>query len=121
MTLDINAIRERANKATKGPWEFTGVDVYSDVAMGRAKCVAAHPPYGKKLFARDGTFIAHARTDIPALCDEVERLRTLLQEAIDNDEYEYGKCKSDLPERPCGCFQSRAKRAIAACQPEEKP
>ena len=46
-TLDLDAIRARVEAATQGPWE--------------------HEPWA---------FIAHARTDIPALLAEVDRLTT---------------------------------------------
>lgn len=56
--LDLDAIRARADVATQGPWQ--------------------HVDHGK-----DGSFmafIAAARTDVPALLDEIARLRTELRD-----------------------------------------
>lgn len=58
----LAAIRARANAATPGPWtsyEKNPTDEYY------ASC-----------FPADEEFIGHSREDIPALLDEVERLRT---------------------------------------------
>ena len=63
---ELAEIRERINKATPGPWEQN----QSNVAVK-----------GYTLFftymanRRDAVFIAHARQDVPALLDEVERLQ----------------------------------------------
>jgi hypothetical protein len=75
--IDLDAIEARCNAATKGPWE--------------AKCSYHDYPYivahGWELgcgedFARmpDADFIAHARTDLPALLTEVRRLRARNEE-----------------------------------------
>ncbi len=84
MTLDLKAIRDRADKATEGPW-FVGVSSSDGMA----------PPYfsignfeaddhyedtiaqiwgGNHDYELNAAFIAHARTDIPALLDEIDRL-----------------------------------------------
>ena len=82
MTLqELEEIRKRCDAATEGPWEqedcrenhiatATGMDI-------------AHAP--KQINAQ---FIAHARTDVPALLAEVERLRGLIKAA-------------ELTSRPC--------------------
>ena len=97
MTNDeLEAVRARAAKATPGPWE---ADHGCAKGYGPAAWATVVAPDGKVLFDtingghvlltdpdyegewRDetgdlnATFIAHARTDIPALLDEVERLR----------------------------------------------
>lgn len=71
MTIDLNAIKKRAEHATEGPWYFTEFDRYHispDIEDGMeiAEAYAEH----------DAAFIAHARQDVPALIAEVERLRT---------------------------------------------
>ncbi len=69
-------IKARCEAATEGPWEqedcrenhiatATGMDI-------------AHAP--KQINAQ---FIAHARTDVPALLTEVERLRELMARWVD--------------------------------------
>lgn len=60
----LAAIRARANAATPGPWtsyEKNPTDEYY------ASC-----------FPADEEFIGHSRDDVPALLDEVERLRAAL-------------------------------------------
>ena len=75
MSVDTKAIRARADGSTVGPWRVQtaacehGDDEHSAIKGGGAlvtDCVENE---------NDAAFIAHARADIPALCDEVERLR----------------------------------------------
>ena len=74
-TLDLDAIKARAEAATAGPWEADDSDadgvnvgwyVWSDFDE---TTVAPHLDHD------DAEFIAHAREDVPALIAEVERLR----------------------------------------------
>lgn len=80
--LDLNAIKEREEAATPGPWCAEGGDV-------SCQCVSRdYPPYEEicereDLSIEDAQFIAHAREDIPALISEVE---TLLQVIRDREE-----------------------------------
>jgi hypothetical protein len=86
---ELNIIEARANAATPGEWEaplkdlgavpsFAAVDFYFDHSF------EAYPPLGESgpVFVasskEDADFIAHARTDIPALILEIRRLRNLL-------------------------------------------
>lgn len=77
----LEEIRARAEKATKGPWmedtHYPG-KVYCDDALG--SIVADCGPFQfcarrKKEIGANTTFIAHCRGDVPALLAEVERLR----------------------------------------------
>lgn len=88
---DLVAIRTRVDAATPPPWQTDGpfwvdppgVQPTEMTAQTRSG-VTAGPE--RKLVApgewdtqdADMTFIAHARTDVPALCDEVETLRAAL-------------------------------------------
>lgn len=66
----LNAIKERAEKATAGPWEYVEFDnviITLDDDYHFAMEVAEEVGHGF-----DGPFIAHAREDIPALIAEVE-------------------------------------------------
>lgn len=100
---DLNAIRERAEKATPGPWRACGearngcvcglvwtvkldtvaahVETDADGGTGLIDCAGRWegrkdvPPTD---FRADAIFVAHAREDVPALLAEVERLRTAL-------------------------------------------
>jgi hypothetical protein len=74
--IDLDAIKARAEVATPGPWEEDGSEIY--VVGSRAwvaeSCHLAE--YGVTAHGDlDAEFIAHARTDVPALVAEVERLR----------------------------------------------
>ena len=72
----LNEIEARANAATEGPW---------NVFMGRID----HP--GRSLVAVaydvgcdvDAEFIAHARTDVPWLLEQVERRDKALEAVLD--------------------------------------
>ena len=59
----LQEIKARAEAAAPGPWGKTGDNpMIPDLLFGdRAR--------------ENATFIAHARSDVPALCAEVERLR----------------------------------------------
>lgn len=70
MTADREAIRQRAEKATKGPWTAENAETREDGSPGNAWGVVS-PDFIVILhdFVRnvDAEFIAHAREDIPAL------------------------------------------------------
>ena len=80
---ELQAIEERASKATPGAWIAN--ESHYDIAV-----FAPHPSEsGNTLIAeidggisedskRDADFIAHARTDVPALIAEVRSLRAKL-------------------------------------------
>lgn len=76
MTLDLNEIRARCEAAVPGPWmqgdPFTDW-VYGPDGDGIAQ-VGYHPAWADRR-ADTAAFIAHARTDVLALVDEVERMR----------------------------------------------
>lgn len=85
MTPDLDAIRARAEAAiSTGPWEarhehdeygdWLGVDIVHTYRNERV-CWPNQILAATNLSPEDAEFIAHARTDIPALLAEVERLR----------------------------------------------
>jgi hypothetical protein len=86
MTEDcLREIEERVKKATAPPWKATHRDVsVSDDADTDATCGGLlgweiegppEPDRGQFERAADAHFIAASRTDIPALCAEIRRLR----------------------------------------------
>lgn len=92
---DLAAIRERCQKATRGPWFFgRGADncdyidyqAYPDERGGIAPTSnddGREPIWWKTCYRdEDGQFIAHSRTDVEALLAEVERLRKLAQQSV---------------------------------------
>lgn len=77
MRLDLTAIQARADSSHAGPWEVDGLQ---DV-------VARHDTRGiawgvaRQCDPRDVKFIAHARTDVPALLDRVRQIEADLADA----------------------------------------
>lgn len=92
---EITQIRERAEKATEGPWQYNGIGgVFSAHAVSyhyawkntKEICSLNDGEYiENQNEENDANFIAHAREDIPKLLAEIERLRELLNKA-----YQYG-------------------------------
>ena len=80
----LDAIRERVDDTTRGPWDCYGNGAHEVFDAGEyddgdpGELVA---PVVTKL--SDAEFIAHARTDVPALLAEVDRLRALT--TVDDD------------------------------------
>lgn len=85
MSINLKAIRERCEKATDGPWlaEDDSQKVNKDLSLA---FTAVKLTTGKNLLRLIGSpnlnaeFIAHARTDIPALLDWIERAAAILPE-----------------------------------------
>ena len=94
--IDLDAIKARCEAATPGPWEVPAANVFRVLAPG-----APHhnppqglcPPYPWRVVveasqndpsAEDVAFIAHARTDVPALVAEVERLKAYIGAILDH-------------------------------------
>lgn len=92
--IDLNAIRARADAATPGPWRhvgknWIGTPVEIDVteadwgSEGHTSFFVHTNEGGGAWRIEDVEFIANARTDVPALVAEVERLRRERDEALD--------------------------------------
>lgn len=75
----LNEIKERAEKATSGPWlalyEGTNAEIYSTKTAEDICEITAKDEY----HAEDAEFISNAREDVPALVAEVERLQAQLE------------------------------------------
>lgn len=101
-TLDVKVIRERAERATPGPWinrEPLKTWIDSEACCERGAMHVAdvrgwghltgrgHGAHGMDektaiaILEANGDFIAHARTDIPALLKELDRLTSELERA----------------------------------------
>ena len=78
----LKEIRERADKATPGEWEDETWGTYYTpegiglTSVGGIRYVSSWEEF--KQDKKDVEFIAHARQDIPALLDEVDRLNNKL-------------------------------------------
>lgn len=68
--LDLTAIKKRIEAASAGPWTAADDGLVWATRLG--------DPVSGSVEIEDAEFIAAARTDIPALVAEVERLRRLL-------------------------------------------
>lgn len=77
---DLSAIRAREQAATKGPWrqtvsanvdieDYNGNSLLNDNYAYECVC---------NFTRKDAEFIVHARTDVPLLLAEVDRLREML-------------------------------------------
>lgn len=89
-TEQLESIRKRSEATTEGEWSYTVVG-----GKERTSTVAS---FGKGLTAigeiktvADAEFIANARTDIPKLLAEVERLRNALEYFADERNYPMDK------------------------------
>lgn len=70
------AIKKRAEAATPGPWEVEPDDGGHDMHGFATRTTIRTPEWARYGFDEaDAEFIAHARTDVPALVAEVESLR----------------------------------------------
>lgn len=119
--LDLDAIRGRANAATRGPWEADEWEIYGEsrtVWIGET-CSADDLPQSRA----NGEFIAHAREDVPALLDKINEQKTTIDWAMETikrlkgelirethghepglcDEYRCSSCRYCGREKPCGC------------------
>lgn len=81
MTLDLEAIKTRAGAATPGPWHPDPDEccVYADEETSGTGDALAE----RILTVADASFIAAARSDVPALVAEVERLTRLLEADVE--------------------------------------
>ena len=82
---DLDAIGQRANAATEGPWSQDSDDpglVWGEQRSsgdGYWSLFASETGHDATAQPQDAEFIAHARTDVPALLAEVRRLRAMEQ------------------------------------------
>ena len=82
---DLDAIEQRTNAATEGPW-FQDSDnpglVWGEQRSdgdGYWSLFASETGHDATAEPQDAEFIAHARSDVPALLAEVRRLRAMEQ------------------------------------------
>lgn len=82
MKPNLEAIREREQKATEGPWGHSREDMLSYLGDGTQvsyiypRGLSTRIQVATESPVEDAQFIAHARQDIPALldyCEELER------------------------------------------------
>jgi hypothetical protein len=87
MTLDLEALKELAGRATGGEWVWGMRYISQRPAEGGYRFIAQHPMAETAAegaqWERDAAFIAASREAVPALIAEVERLREALANARD--------------------------------------
>ena len=77
-TQELETIRKRAEQATEGPWRIEK-DSYVCNAGYHTTDTIISPDITSEVYEEyDADFIANARTDIPKLLAEVDRLRAVL-------------------------------------------
>lgn len=79
--LDLDAIQQRSNLATPGPWTAGGEWIHPwELTLS-----ATYPMIeldSTEQGAADAAFIAAARTDVPVLVAEIERLRAVTENLL---------------------------------------
>lgn len=97
---EIEAIRGRCEKATKGPWRtghsVDGVFTEADNERIANRFICDAPAYANE------EFIAHARTDVPALLEQVEKMNEVLKMALrfhEEQQSDYGGLDPDVAEQ----------------------
>ena len=91
----LDKIEARANAATEGPWEWEG-EAKAEWEEGANSLVPSRRPDDPVLYGygydasgievktpADAEFIAHARTDVPWLLEQVERRDKALEAVLD--------------------------------------
>jgi hypothetical protein len=126
---ELAAIRERCEAATEGPWRRITLDIpWNDVVTDDQQTVVANswdiceiatrerivePKWTLQHDIADAEFIAAARTDVPALLDEVDRLRGLLRDAYEHLDTHSAGCRlCDGYGDPCTCGLPDLRRRI---------
>jgi hypothetical protein len=108
--MDIKTLRELCEKATPGPWKACGAEkctcglVWSkeidDVVACCSTCENAGISVEGQQIRANMEFIAAARTALPELLEEVERLRKVFQQACDWIHQDSG-CPADVFDWGC--------------------
>jgi hypothetical protein len=82
--IDLDAIRARVDAATDGPWFVDDQGFCTTPGDSFSRFITA-PYHELDILPEDAEFIAAARSDVPALLAEIERLRSVVA-AQDTDE-----------------------------------
>lgn len=101
---DLNMIKERAKKATPGPW-YADDEKWPGNANLQYWFDTHYDGVGAAATKADAEFIANAREDIPKLVAEIERLREAIKTA--KRELWWGS-----PESACGRVSDLLEEAI---------
>lgn len=113
---ELAAIEKRANAATREPWSVSGTYVPT-ASLSAVSVYGMGMEVAECQMDTDGTFIAAARVDVPALIAEVRKL-TAERDALRVDVRTHVETVSSNihHESGCGCFDNR-KRCTCGTQP----
>jgi hypothetical protein len=108
----LDEIEQRANAATPGPWTTDGWEIYQgggssapDLMAWAGETCRADDYDGSR---NDADFIAHARTDVPALLAEIRRLRAEVADFKEAQrlDWVHGQDRNPHTPRLCECGHS---------------
>lgn len=74
---ELAAIRERVDKATAGPWEIHDCGIWES-GFDFQRLIAKVPTDDIVFHTSHTAFIVAARSDVPRLLDEIERLKAII-------------------------------------------
>lgn len=94
-------IREREQKATKGPWEVLGAKIFPTHKNNYVASCTPGNHHSIIMVENNASFIAHSRTDVPTLLNDLDEA----MEAVRNYGRHQGVCGGLLlgRERECEC------------------
>ena len=75
----LDEIRERDNKATKGPWDKRVAGIEGDNYMAGTGPWYRMSPFKEDNSINDADFIANAKSDIPWLLDRIAEARVIIE------------------------------------------
>lgn len=88
----LDEMEKVATAATSGPWTYTPAGDGDDwMLYDKEFTFVKQDDSGVPVSKEDGTFIAHSRTWIPQLIDEVRRLQKLEQQHLQKAQLEIGR------------------------------
>lgn len=97
MKLDTKAILARAESATPGRWQGYAHESEDEDIQGVCSPDGGWVSVCDDMTEADQRFIAAARTDVPQLCAEIDRLRGLLRRIAGDDHSIYlGTVRDEL-------------------------
>lgn len=119
---DLRSIRERADRATPGPWCVAGSPRDFVIAKhgGSERC-SDNPVVWADDDCLSGStvdaeFIAHARADVPRLADEVDRLRQVVRRVL---VWQLGQSFAEGVEKECP-DRALAKEIVDIFTPDDR-
>ncbi len=92
LSVVLDEIEERANKATEGPWEirgFVGIHCWSGKPVALVSTGTIHGAFSTEEIIENREFIRHARTDVPRLVQALRRATESIELRIGISGYKF--------------------------------